>query len=159
MKRLERGRFSSCLHFANLPETGVASPVNCATFPQLDLYRCLSEIDQSPFTWTSNGAEALWLTTCQVTVASQVCSACLDAHCVGVAPVHSSQGRDFAPYMTTRAVGVRIRGAVLEVCVKQRSSRCLLSWLELAKAKGKAQASQEAVRPFRKCVVLCGAKL
>ena len=26
---------------------------------------------------------------------------CLDAHCVGVAPVHSSQGRGFAPHITT----------------------------------------------------------
>jgi hypothetical protein len=64
-------------------------------------YRCLSEIDQAPFTWTSN---APGFCGCLL-VKSQVCSACLDAHGVGVAPVHSSQGREFAPHKTTRVGG------------------------------------------------------
>ncbi len=34
----------------------VVSGKFCHSFPS---YRCLSEIDQSPFTWTSNGAKAL----------------------------------------------------------------------------------------------------
>ena len=54
--------FHSCIHFRIYPRP--SSPVNSATFPS---YRCLSEVDQPPFTWTSNGAEALWLATCQVT--------------------------------------------------------------------------------------------
>lgn len=54
--------FYSCLHFRIYQRP--SSPVNSATFPS---YRCLSEVDQPPFTWTSNGAEALWLATCQVT--------------------------------------------------------------------------------------------
>lgn len=54
--------FHSCIHFRIYQRP--SSPVNSATFPS---YRCLSEVDQPPFTWTSNGAEALWLATCQVT--------------------------------------------------------------------------------------------
>ncbi len=49
------------LHFAF---TGtIVTGKFCHSFPS---YRCLSEIDQSPFKWTSNGDGALWLTTCQV---------------------------------------------------------------------------------------------
>jgi hypothetical protein len=58
--------FHSCIHFRIYQ-----SPVNSATFPS---YRCLSEVDQPFFTWTSNGAEALWLTTCQVVLSWVLCN-------------------------------------------------------------------------------------
>jgi hypothetical protein len=94
--------FYSCIHFRIYQRP--SPPVNSATFPS---YRCLSEVDQPPFTWTSNGAEALWLTTCQVTGLLCLSRCSLRRRCT----VHSSQGRGFAPHMTT-AVECRLTGVV-----------------------------------------------
>ncbi len=52
---------TKCVHFA--VTVTIVTRKFCHGIPS---YRCLSEVDQSPFTRTSNGAGALWLTS-QVT--------------------------------------------------------------------------------------------
>ncbi len=97
LKRLKRGRFTH-VHILHIQRP--SSPVATVSPATGVCRRLTSLLPHGPAT-----VPRLWLTIA-ILVKSQVCSAC-HAHCVGVVPVHSCQGRDLAPHMTTRSRSTR----------------------------------------------------